>query len=657
MQSDKKDILSYDSKIWSTADILRGNVTTKESLYPLYMMPFFSLVLLESRLLRSFDETKDIDDTQERYEELKDMLKYYNPVIIEEGLTLSKIVKNDLLFESEFDRYLNGYPTEVRNLLGVNNGSDDDNLNIASKIKSLKDKNVLHGWLAIWAEINLKDYDNSEVTTLEEHIKRRWADMSAETAGQQYTPSDIISLISELSKTTEQDLNGLVKIYDPTCGGGNMLFGIEDVFKKLGKNQNINVATKTFGQEMEGSLYALAKIESYFRINSHVEQGNTLTDDKFTSEKMHLVVANPPYGVDWKEYKNAIDKDQTGRFSAGKPTVADGQLLFVQHIIDKLNDNGHAFVVLNGSPMSSGDAGSGESEIRKWILENDYLRALIQLPTGEFFNTSITTYIWCLSKNKPEELKDKILFINAENNFQLLSKSKGNKNKEINDENRKLIADLFQNNTESDISKVKSKYDFFFNKQSVKVLKQDDEFGSINKKIKLDIAHLDQFLKFISNPNSSLEEQVKSINQLFKNKENFDEDLIIEDDYGNQFVYSPIENTLVVNGKAQGCADLVVKLKYNKPKVTQKEKIHESVSIDVYFEPLWEKDEEKIPYSNEDNDQSIRDFMKQWVSEDDKNYQLLNNTVGVEINFNDVFENNQFKLRTVADILHDIENC
>lgn len=659
MSSTKNDILNYDSKIWATADILRGSVTTKESLYPLYMMPFFSLVLLESRLLRSFEETKDYDDQTERYEEMKDMVKYYNPVIIEEGLTLQKIVKNDTFVENDFKRYLNGYPEEVKNLLGVNNGSDDDNLNISAKIKSLTDKGVLHGWLSQWAEVNLKDYDNSEITTLEEHIKRKWADMSAETAGQQYTPSDIIALISELCKTTDQDLNGLIKIYDPTCGGGNMLFGVEDVFKEIAKEKSVKVATKTFGQEMEGSLYALAKIESYFRIGSYVAQGNTLTDDKFTSEKMDLVVANPPYGVDWKEYKDDIEKDATGRYSAGKPTTADGQLLFVQHIIDKLNDQGNAFVVLNGSPLSSGDAGSGESEIRKWILENDYLRALIQLPTGEFFNTTITTYIWCLSKFKPEKLKDKILFINAENNYKLLVKNKGNKNKEVDEDNRILIADIFKNNKETEISKIKSKYDFFFNKQMVKVLKKDEDFGALSERVKVEISELDMLPYLRVRNYKNLKDKVDFVSNYFKEMITTENDNILtfKNVSGDVFEYHCENHVLVVNGKNMGYAQPSLKIKYIPTKVTKKGEQEETVNIDLCFEPSWEKDEEKIPYSPTDNERNIKGFILDWVSENENEFQLLNNAIGVEVNFSEIFVKNSFKMRSVLEILNDIENC
>lgn len=658
IEQPKKDILSYASKIWSTADILRSNVTTKESLYPLYMMPFFSLVLIESRTIRAYNEIKDISDEKERYEELKDIIKYYNPVLIEEGLTLAKICQNDLTFEREFMRYLNGYPEEVKNLLGVNNGSDDDNLNIMSKIKSLKDKKVLLGWIAIWADIDLTPYDNSEVTTLEEHIKRQWADMSAETAGQQYTPSDIIALISELTKRCNPDLDGIIRIYDPTCGGGNMLFGVEDKFKELARNKGIAITTKTYGQELEGSLYALAKIESYFRMASYIEKGNTLTDDKFATEKMDFVVANPPYGVDWKEYKKAIEADTTGRFDAGKPSTSDGQLLFLQHIVDKLNDNnGQAFVVLNGSPMFSGDAGSGESNIRKWLLDKDYVKALIQLPTGEFFNTGISTYIWCLSKNKSAKMKDKILFINAEDKFEKLKKSKGQKNKEIDEANRNIIANIFENNLETDMSVIKSKYDFYFNKQIVKVLNKDDEYGSLTEKVVVEIDDLESLPYLRARNFEDLKDKADYISNYFNEMFNQENESVFtfKDNKGDVFKYDCESHLLEINEEIVGYAEPSLKIKHTPEKITKKGIQEEKVNIDLSFIPSWYKDEEKIPYNNIDNDKEILEFMKKWVSEDSDDYQLLDNTVGVEINFNDIFKKT-IKIKNIIDILKEIED-
>jgi type I restriction enzyme M protein len=217
----------------------------------------------------------------------------------------------------------------------------------------------------------LKPFNNSEITTLEEHIKRRWADISAETAGEQYTPDDIIALVAEIVSTKIKDTGKIVTIYDPTSGGGNLLFG----------------------QDWNDALYALAKIESRFRKDSTIRYGNSLTDTYFSHQTFDVVVANPPYGVDWKGYWDDILRDELGRFKA-LPSVSDGQLLFTQHIVSQLDDSGISVVVHNGSTLFSGDAGSGESEIRKYFFDNDYVEAIIQLPTDEFFNTNIYTYLW-----------------------------------------------------------------------------------------------------------------------------------------------------------------------------------------------------------------------------------------------------------------------
>jgi len=656
LDTNKKDILSYSGKVWSTADILRSNVTTKESLYPLFMMPFYCLMLLESRLIRSFNQTDDIETMEERYEELKDISKYYNSVIIEEGLTLAKICKNDLMFEREFNRYLSSYPDEIKKLLGFEHGSDDDNLNIASKIKSLKDKNVLFNWVSTWSDIDLAPYDNSAVTTLEEHIKRRWADMSAETAGQQYTPADIIALIAELAIRRRFKLNKIVKVYDPTCGGGNMLFGVEDKLKVYASENGYILSSRTYGQELEGSLYAMAKIESYARGESEIGKGNTLIDDKFPTEKMDIIVANPPYGVDWKDYKKSVEADTTGRFDAGKPSTSDGQLLFLQHIIDKLNDEGHAFVVLNGSPLFSGDAGSGESNIRKWILDNDFLEALIQLPTGEFFNTGITTYIWCLNKNKSSEMKDKILFINAEEQCQKLKKSKGQKTKEVDEQSKLRIADIFENYVESDISVIRSKYDFYFNKQIVKVLNKDDEHGALKEKVNVEVNSIEDLPYLRARNFIDLKDKADFVSAYFAEylEQEENEDLVFTDNKGEQYSYNCESHVLTIGSNIVGYADLSLKIKHVPEKTTKKGTQEERVDISLAFEPSWFKDEEKIPYDEAHNDKAISDFINKWVSSDASDYQLMENTIGVEVNFNDVFPSSR-KIRNVLDILKEIE--
>jgi len=290
----------------------------------------------------------------------------------------------------------------------------------------LKAKKVLLGYVKKWSEIDLKPYSNSDITTLEEHIKRRWADMSAETAGEQYTPDDVIALMAEIVASKIEPKETLLKIYDPACGGGNLLFGVEDRIKDLFPDRY----TQTFGQELNDALYALAKIESRFRNDSKIENGNTLTGTEFFNDEFDISVANPPFGVDWKGFQADIRNDKTGRYRF-LPSVGDGQFLFTQHLISKMAHDGVAVIVHNGSTLFSGDAGSNESNIRKFMLDSDMVEAVIQLPTDEFFNTGIYTYLWVLNKNKKPHQKDKVILINASEKFKPLKKSKGSKRKEV----------------------------------------------------------------------------------------------------------------------------------------------------------------------------------------------------------------------------------
>ena len=665
-----KDILSYESLVWDSADILRGSVTTKEHLYPAYMMPFFALIMVESRLVREYAKVaKDVEliSEEDRIIEIKETTGFYNSMIIEEKITLKDLVANDKHFFTEFDRYLKSFDGELQSLLGVIGGSDTENLNIASKVSQLKDKGVLLSWIAKWAAIDFTPYDNSEITTLEEHIKRKWADMSADTAGQQYTPTDIIDLICELILVSKIDKNKIIKIYDMTCGGGNMLFGVED---KLVRHHN-DIKTATYGQEMEGSLYALARIESKFRQESRIEKGNTLTNDKLAGEEFDFIVANPPYGVDWKDYQKAIENDQSGRFSAGKPAVSDGQLLFVQHALSKLNDNGKAFIVLNGSPLFSGGASSGESNIRKWIMDNDYLEGLIQLPTDEFFNTGITTYIWCLNKNKPAERKDKIIFINAAELFKKLKKSKGKKSKEIPDENRKNIAQKYLDYQESNIVKIKSKFDFYFNKQAIKKLEKDDKFGAFNNGVDLLVlkgvntinlvsrnSDAIGFCRISNNSTGDLKKHAASINELAKNYNNEEQSVIVICDDG--IVYSLDENNCILKTTKDkienfGYGQINFKAKHIASKTTKNGNIAESIQLDVSVGPVWTKDEETIQYAEDEetNQAKIKAELLKWVSPNEEDFNLLENSVGTEINFNNIFPK-IFNIRTTDAILREI---
>jgi type I restriction enzyme M protein len=484
------NILQYESKIWATADLLRG-VGFKESTFPEFMMPFFAMMMVESRLIREADKIRTDFDLPSQMDdflaEVQEMGQGYNEYVLLKNKSLIDIVKNDKTFQTDFDLYLKSFDLGTQELLGVNKGeSEEKYLNITGKAGQLSKKGILFDFVKAWAEIDLKPFDNSEITTLEEHIKRKWADISAETAGEQYTPNDIISLIGEICSQKLSKKDRIITIYDPACGGGNMLFGVEDKMK-----QKDDVLTSTFGQDWNDALYALAKIESRFREGSDIRYGNTLTEIRHIDKKFDIIVANPPYGVDWKGYEKDIRNDKTERF-IGLPSISDGQLLFAQHIVYQLADDGIAVVVHNGSSLFSGDAGSGESNIRKYFFDMDWVEALIQLPTDEFFNTNIYTYLWVFNKNKPQNRKNKVILINASEKFELLKKNKGKKRKEI-DERRQLeivkALDKFEDN---DFCKIFNKDNFYYNKQSISLTNLDcngkslESYLSGNKSLKID---------------------------------------------------------------------------------------------------------------------------------------------------------------------------
>ncbi len=656
-----QDILSYESDVWASADVLRSSVGLKNSEFPDFMMPFFALRMVESRLIRKYEEVcqdPELLTLEDRIDEIKETVGFYNSMVIEESTTLVDILKNDKNFNVDFKRYLDSFDNGLKSLLGIESPDKTENLNLSAVVDSLRKKNALFGYVTAWAKIDFTPYDNSEITTLEEHIKRKWADMSAETAGEQYTPDDVINLISELIASDKFKSDKIYKLYDMTCGGGNMLFGVED---KLKKSQD-KVKTETYGQELRGSLYALAKIESMFRKGSHIEHGNTLTHDKFAGVDFDYGVANPPYGVSWKEEYKTIIADETGRFGhGGYPSTSDGQLLFVQHMIAKLNETGKAFIVLNGSPLFSGDAGGGESNIRKWLLDNDYVEAFIQLPTGEFFNTSITTYIWCLNKDKPEERKDKILCINAEHQCVKLKKTKGVKSQEISKDHVIKIVDIYSEFTESDISKVLSKYDFYFNKQYIRKLEKDEEFGAVKestqikniKSIILRNRENDTVEKEINIENIEISaDSVKYFNDFIKSVDNELQSInIITED---KLSYTIAENNCVIKNDGINEINLgygAINIKASFIKANAKKEA--GIAISALIEQVWTKDEEKISFSFDNNDKKIKDFLMEWVSDNLNEIEILDNIIGVEVNFNSLFEY-KIKIRSTSEIMNEI---
>jgi type I restriction enzyme M protein len=673
------NILQYESKIWATADLLRG-CGIKESEWPSFMMPFFALVMIESLLVRMFDELKtgigeaalaDIPQA-DLIELIQDRGQGYNAYIFEKNQTLKDICQNDKSFDIDFEAYLHGFDGETKDLLGVDATEGEKFLDIKGVITKLKAKKVLLGYTKEWSGIDLKPFDNSAITTLEEHIKRRWADISAETAGEQYTPDDVIGLIAEIIASKIEESDRLLKIYDCTCGGGNLLFGVEDRI-----HERSNRLTQTFGQDRNDALYALAKIESRFRVDSKIEHGNTLTDDKFYNDEFDVVIANPPYGVSWKGYEKDLRNDKTQRFQF-LPSISDGQLLFMQHLIAKLNATGMGVVVHNGSTLFSGDAGSSESNIRKWMLDSDIVEAIVQLPTDEFFNTGIYTYLWVLNKHKSSDRRDRVMLINASEKFKPLKKSKGNKRKEIDKASRLEIVETLARFVDNDYARVFEKEFFYFNKQAIMLTNVDEQGRTFAEQLKEGKTSLKLSPLKLENGERMLTEftitdyDSERFSSLAYDSERFSslatafaldiKPFVDSLDYKEQplmittaqamYGFDAEQETLMQEAlgerEALGCGKIVVKAVLKKSTRTQPER----VEVTVELTPDYQKDYEIIPFHRDEgeNQSAIEAFMAKYIA---KPFEYLENVVGVEINFNKVFYQPE-KLRSVKEILGEI---
>jgi len=678
-----QNISQYESDVWKTADLLIG-AGIKQSDFPKFMMPFFALIMVESRLIRYAKELEsEINRTQIEgfIDEFKDLGLGFNDYVIRQNKTLKDICKNDKTFDVDFHAYLKAFDAETKYLLGVDKGNEEAKfLDISGVSGQLNKKGILFASVKTWSEIDLAPFNNSEITTLEEHIKRKWADISAETAGEQYTPDDIISLISEIITSKIENNGTFLTIFDPTCGGGNLLFGVEDKIQEKFPNR----PTATFGQDWSDSLYALAKIESRFRKDSKIEYGNSLTDIKFIHNKFDIVVANPPYGVDWKGYKKDIDNDQTERFH-DIPSISDGQFLFTQHILYHLADDGLSIVVHNGSTLFSGDAGSGESNIRKYFFDNDWVEALIQMPTDEFFNTGIYTYLWVFNKNKPIERKDRVILINGSELFVPLKKSRGKKRKEMDLLNRSLIVQTLTDFIDTPFAKVFDKWHFYFNKQSIMLTNVDENGKSLESELPVKINKEGEekraksiplnpikIVQAASDDSPAIEltefeiatfdkAQFNSLNDYF---ENYLKPQIAELDYKEKnlkvvtekatYWYDADQESIVQESKGKlkllGCGKIVLKATLKK-QVKTKEAL---ITIAVELIPDYQKDYEIVTYSPNpiENQQRIDDFTAKYIT---KPFEYLDNVIGAEINFNKVFYQPE-QLREVGDIVTDLQD-
>lgn len=379
------------------------------------------------------------------------------------GLTFYNFSKFDLQrlksdpngLKLNFPNYLGGFSENVHQII--------ENFQLDKPVEKLLKNNKLYSLIDKFTEVDLHPsvIDNHTMGSIFEELLRRFSEMSNETSGEHYTPRDVVNLLVSLVFTGDtSNLEGegnIRSIYDPCCGTGGMLtVGKEWVHDNVSNKVRFNL----YGQELNPQTFSICK--SDFLITGedpdNIKLGSSLSEDHFGGKTFDYMITNPPFGVSWKsEQKFIEDESQNplGRFSVGTPRTSDGSLLFLQHMISKMKPEGSRIgIVFNGSPLFTGDSGSGESEIRKWIIENDWLECIVQLPDSLFFNTGITTYIWIVDNTKEPKRKGKVQLIDGSSFFNTMKKSLGSKRKFITDTQRLELLRLYETFTENEYSKI-----------------------------------------------------------------------------------------------------------------------------------------------------------------------------------------------------------
>lgn len=471
-------ISNLGSFVWSIAEILRGDF--KQSEYGKVILPFVVLRRLDCILQDSkdavLDAAKSLPDGVD--EATRDMIlfgaiggnvKVYNL----SRFTFAKLKGQDpgQLHQNLVD-YITKFSPNVRDIFL-------DKFLFTDQLKRLKDGGILWNVFERFTEIDLHPdtISNLEMGYLFEELIRRFSEISNETAGEHFTPREVIRLIVDLLIANDDAKltgRGIIRqVYDPACGTGGMLALTEEALKDF----NGSIRVELFGQELNGESFGICK--SDMLVTGHdpeqIAFGNTLTHDAHAGKKFHYMLSNPPYGVDWKKYQDPIKAEAEtqgfeGRFGAGTPRISDGQLLFLQHMISKMRDDetgSRIGIVMNGSPLFTGGAGSGESEIRRWMLENDWVEAIVALPTDLFYNTGIQTYVWLLTNRKPAARTGKVQLIDAsgERFWKSMRKSLGSKRREIPEDARHEIVRIYAEflngeSGESEVSKIFDTADF-----------------------------------------------------------------------------------------------------------------------------------------------------------------------------------------------------
>ncbi len=470
MSNITKIVSEKASLIWSIADKLVG----------VYKPHEYGDVILPLTVLKRFDsvlsDTKNkVIEMAKKYPEtfakrdfiLKETAgqKFYNT----SKYDFKKLLDDPDNIEENFYNYINGYSDEVKDII--------KNFDLNKQIEKMAGNGILYQVIDTFnsekANLHPNYVSNIEMGYIFEEIIRRFNELSNEEAGQHYTPREVIELMVNLIFEDEEDLADSSKIktvYDGACGTGGMLTASMEYAKKLNSSSRM----LCYGQELNAQTYAICKADMLIKgeDSNNIRHGNTLSGDLFPGETFDYIIMNPPFGIEWKNEKAAVlkeaEKGSDGRFPAGTPAISDSQLLFLQNAVSKMKPEGSKIAIVhNGSALFKGDAGSGESEIRRYVIENDLLDCIIQLPNDMFYNTGIATYIWILSNKKPGHRVGKVQLINASEFYNKMRKNLGSKRNELSKEHIDNITKIYGDFVENEYSKIFENEYFGYRKVTV----------------------------------------------------------------------------------------------------------------------------------------------------------------------------------------------
>jgi len=480
--------------IWNIADILRG----------LYKPHEYGEVILPMTVIKRFHDTllptrEAVMEASEKYETfaVKDGFLqrasgyiFYNT----SQYTFDTLLSDSEHIEENFRAYLNGFSENVQDVLT----NFEMDTHITKLAKNGKLFHVIQEFNTAKGYMGADTITSTDMGYVFEDLVKRFSESYNEEAGAHFTSRDIIYLMTDILLSEEKDIlmeEGVVKtVYDQTMGTSQMLGAMEERLKLLDADAEVT----TFGQEINPQTYAIAKADMIIKGGNpdNMKQGNTLTQDHFKGYTFDYCISNPPFGVDWKsEYKEVKvehDLGDNGRFGIGLPKKNDGQLLFMLNGIKKLKDTGKMAIIHNGSALFTGAAGSGESEIRRYVIENDWLDAIVQLPGDSFYNTGIATYVWVISKEKPSHRQGKVQLIDASNMYEKRRKAIGSKRNDISKDCREIIVQAYGDFLNKEYilgdktleSKIIDNVDFGFNKVTIEFPLKDEDGNIVMNKNK-----------------------------------------------------------------------------------------------------------------------------------------------------------------------------